>query len=390
MIQRPLPPLVRPPDTIPTFITPSAPTTIPPVWEHVIAVLMKMPPTTAEGQNMRAWVLYHSLTSLEDILMWELDTLQYDAITVCFPSMDPSQPNSLVSLKPNSIRHLIMLRKYIHYLVQDSLLSVTSDASDHALEPDNLVNTTFHQFMFWKLNEITTSSPSPPPSITASDPRATPSPPPSCSSQLLNFKRGIKRDISAYPTVKDENYYESFKRSVLVTARAHSCEEILQPTFRPRGDADSLELFRLKNDFMYSVFNKCLLSDMGKTIVRKHLDNMNAQRVSEEFATHMTTSSKGKAEKHRLHTYVTTTVLDKSWKGTTEQFILHFNEQFRQLDEVSPPEESLPYTTRLTLLQTAVHNIPELRMVETMEEFISLSSTTPGPTMGYDNYLTLL
>ena len=74
-------------------------------------------------------------------------------------------------------------------------------------------------------------------------------------------------------------------------------------------------------------------------------------------------------------------------KCTTEQSILHFNEQFRQQDEVSPPEESLPYTTRLTLLQTAVHNIPELKMVETMEEFISLSSSTPGPTMGYDNYL---
>ena len=216
-----------------------------------------------------------------------------------------------------------------------------------------------------------------------------PLPSPSCSSQLLNFKRGIKRDISAYPTLKDEKYDESFKRSVLVTS-AHDCEEILQPTFGPRNDADSLELFRLKNDFMYSVFNKCLLCDMGKTIVRKHLDNMNAQRVWEEFATHMTTSSKGKAEKHRLHTYVTTTVLDKSWKGTTEQFMLCFNEQFRKLDEVSPPEESLPYTTRLTLLQTPVHNIPELRMVETMEEFISLSSTTPGPTMGYDNYLALL
>ena len=177
---------------------------------------------------------------------------------------------------------------------------------------------------------------------------------------------------------------------MLVTARAHDCAEILQPTFRPWGDADSLELFRLKNDFIYSVLNKCLLSDMGKTIVRKHRDHMNAQRVWEEFSTYMTTSSMGKAEKHRLHTYVTTTVLDKSWKGTTEQFILHFNEHFRQLDEVSPPEESLPYTTRLTLLQTAVHNIPELRMVETMEEFISLSSSTPGPTMGYDNNLTLL
>ena len=382
-------PPTRPPSNIPTFITPPEPPSIPPVWEHVIDVLMKLPITTAEGQNMRSWVTFHSLTSLEDFLMWELDTLQYDAITVCFPSGDDTSPNSLVSLKPNSIRHLIMLRKYIHHLVQDSHISVSSDASDHALEPDNFLHTTFHQYMSWKLNEITTSSPSPPPSVTAADPRAPPSTP-SFSTQLLNFKRGIKRDISSYPTLKDEKYYESFKRSVLVTARAHDCEEILQPTFRPRGDADSLELFRLKNDFMYSVFNKCLLSDMGKTIVRKHLDNMNAQGVWEEFATHMTTSSKGKAEKRRLHTYVTTTVLDKSWKGTTEQFILHFNEQFRQLDEVSPPEESLPFTTRLTLLQTAVHNIPELRMVETMEEFISLSSSTPGPTMGYDNYLTLL
>ena len=321
-------PHARPPDTIPTFITPSALPSIPPVWEHVIAVLMKLPPTTAEGQNMRAWVTYHSLTSLEDFLMWELDTLQYDVITYCFRSRDTTQPNSLDSLKPNSIRHLIMLRKYIHHLVQDSHLSVSSDATDHAIEPDNFLCTTFHQFMSWKLYEITTSSPSPPPSVTASDPRAAPSNP-SCSSQLLNFKRGIKRDISAYPTLKDEKYYESFKRSVLVTARAHDDEEILQPIFRPSGDADSLELFRLKNDFMYSVFNKCLVSDMGKTIVRKHLDNMNAQRVWEEFATHMTTSSKAKAEKRRLHTYVTTTVLDKSWKGTTEQIILHFNDQFR-------------------------------------------------------------
>ena len=171
------------------YHTPEPPS-IPPVWEHVIDVLMKLPNTTAEGQNMRSWVTFHSLTSLEDFLMWELDTLQYDAITVCFPSGDTTSPNALVSLKPNSIRHLIMLRKYIHHLVQDSHISVSSDASDHALEPDNFLHTTFHQYMSWKLNEITTSSPSPPPSVIASDPRAPPSTP-SDSSQLLNFKRGI-------------------------------------------------------------------------------------------------------------------------------------------------------------------------------------------------------
>ena len=153
----------RAPANIPTFITPCAPPSFPPVWEHVIDVLMKLPSTTAEGQNMRSWVTYHSLTSLEDFLMWELDTLQYDAITVCFPSRDTTQPNSLISLQPYSIRHLIMLRKYIHHLVRDSHISVSSDATDHALEPDNFLHTTFHQFMSWKLNEITTSPPPPSP-----------------------------------------------------------------------------------------------------------------------------------------------------------------------------------------------------------------------------------
>ena len=108
---------------------------------------MKLPQTSAEGQNLRSWVTYHSLTSLEDFLMWELDTLQYDAITVCFSSRDTPQPNSSVSLKPNSIQHLIMLMKYIVHLVQDFHLSVSPDATDHALEPDNFLHTTSHQFM---------------------------------------------------------------------------------------------------------------------------------------------------------------------------------------------------------------------------------------------------
>ena len=151
-------PPARTPANIPTFITPSAPHSILLVWEHVIAVLMKLLSTTAEGQNLRSWVTYHFLASLEDFLMSELDTHQYDAITVCLPSRVTTQPNSLISLKLNSIMHLIMLRTYIQPLVQDSHLSVSSDATHHALDPDNFLHTTFHQFMSLKLNKITTSS----------------------------------------------------------------------------------------------------------------------------------------------------------------------------------------------------------------------------------------
>ena len=47
----------------------------------------------------------------------------------------------------------------------------------------------------------------------------------------------------------------------------------------------------------------------------------------------MKSSSKGASEKRRLTQYVTNTTLDDNYKDTTEQFVLHFNEQFRQLEK---------------------------------------------------------
>ena len=70
--------------------------------------------------------------------------------------------------------------------------------------------------------------------------------------------------------LKDEKYFEAFKRNLLVTATTHGFEEILEGYYMPGYDDDSQELFKQKQYFMYSVFNKVQQSDMGKTIVRKY------------------------------------------------------------------------------------------------------------------------
>ena len=62
--------------------------------------------------------------------------------------------------------------------------------------------------------------------------------------------------------------------------------------------------------------------------------NTDAQSVWKELSEHMRTSSKGASEKRTLTQYVTKTVLDDNSKGSTEQFVLHFNEQFRQWEEI--------------------------------------------------------
>ena len=122
----------------------------------------------------------------------------------------------------------------------------------------------------------------------------------------------------------------------------------MDPTYNPGSEPEEQELFETKRTFMFSVSNASLQTDMEKTIVRRHLANTDAQSVWKEFSEHMRTSSKGASEKRRLTQYVTNTVLDDHFEGTTEQFVLHFNQLFRQLDEISEDSEKLPPTVKLT------------------------------------------
>ena len=206
----------------------------------------------------------------------------------------------------------------------------------------------------------------------------------------MDFKKGIKREIAACPSLNDERYFDGFKRSLLIVAKTHECNEVLDPNYTPGSEPEEQDLFEAKQTFMFSVFNANLQTDMGKTIVRRHLANTDAQSVWKELSEHMRTSSKGASEKRRLTQYVTNTVLDDNFKGTTEQFVFHFNEQFRQLDEISEEDENLPRTVKLTLLQTAVRSINDLRIVETLDEF---QSTTYGhgssTSLSYDTYYDL-
>ena len=130
---------------------------------------------------------------------------------------------------------------------------------------------------------------------------------------------------------------------------------------------------------MFSVFNANLQTDMGKIIVKKRLANTDAQAVWKELSEHMRTSSKGTSEKSRLTQYVTYTVLDDTFKGSTEQFVLHFNEQFRQLEEISEDSEKLPPTVKLTLLQTAVRSINDLKGL------LKLWMSSKAPPMDMDS-----
>ena len=116
-----------------------------------------------------------------------------------------------------------------------------------------------------------------------------------------------------------------------------------------------------------------------------------AQSMWKNFQEHMKSSSKGASEKRRLTQYVTNTVLDDNYKGTAEQFVLHFNEQFRQLEEISEESKHFPSQIKLQLLQNAVRPINDLRIVETLDEFQSITTGNGRSTsLKYQTYYDLL
>ncbi|KAL7572284.1 hypothetical protein ACA910_017883 [Epithemia clementina (nom. ined.)] len=207
--------------------------------------------------------------------------------------------------------------------------------------------------------------------------------------QLSAFKRGIKRDSTAFPTFKDDKYYDYFSRTFEAVADAQGLGDLLDPTFQPdHSDEYAVALFHEQQKFLYSVLLTTLQTDEGKSIVRAHAKDKDAQAILRELRYHYTKSTIARNEITRLTTYITNLRLDSSWRGTTESFIMHFKEQLRLLDDLQPLNERLPDTMRRTLLMNAVENIGDLRRVQNLFEYMQHKDSSH--TITFEEYYSLL
>ena len=355
--------------------------------EHSITNLLGHAPTTEPGIALRQWVHHQGIEDHVDQLSWDEDEVKTNPVHQVFSLDDKGQGSYL---RTNQVKQVCGLITYMKHVFSEYMSEEIRPDPFYIFSPEEWsqhTSTMMRTFLVQNLPkpigpEPVTSGP-----ISSSKPTAY-SP---AALELMSFKKGIKREITAYPSLKDERYFDGFKRSLFIVATPHKCSDVLEPNYTPGSEPEEQELFEAKQTFMFSVFNTNLQTDMGKTIVKRHLASTDAQAVWKELSEHMRTSSKGASVKRRLNQYVTNTVLDDNFKGTTEQFVLHFNEQFRQLEEISEDDERLPPSVKLTLLQTAVRSINDLRIVETLDEF---QSTTHGhrssTSLSYDTYYDLL
>ena len=71
---------------------------------------------------------------------------------------------------------------------------------------------------------------------------------------LNDFKKGTKRDASAYPIFKNDLYYETFQRSFLATVKTQALCDVADPSFDPYdGDQYDQQLFQ-ENSLLYVLY----------------------------------------------------------------------------------------------------------------------------------------
>ena len=273
--------------------------------EHSITNLLGHDPISEPGIALRQWVHYQGVENILDLLSWEEDELKAIPAQEVFTLDDHGQGSYL---RTNQTKQICGLITYMKHVFREYMSGIEVRTKPfHPFSPEEWnqhTSTMFRTFVVQNLPNPNGAQPVISGPISSSRPTVY-SP---AAIELMGCKKGINREISVYPSLKDERYFDGFKRSQFIVAKTHECSEVLDPNYTPRSEPEEKVLFDAKQTFMFSVFNANLQTDMGKTIARRHLAYTDAQAVWKELSEHMRTSSKGASEKRRLTQYVTNTV----------------------------------------------------------------------------------
>ena len=251
------------------------------------------------------------------------------------------------------------------------------------LYPEHLLALTYEDFNVFRtadLNRMSSEPISPPPGPTTPMTPFTGHTKGSTASDsqiaLNNFKKGTKRDASAFPIFNNDLYYDTFQRSFLATINGQGLYDVADPDFdTDDGDQYDKQCFIEKQSFVYSVLVTSSQTDRGRELVKEFEGE--ARTIISKLHHYHTESNVAQHEVVTLATYITKLSLTDSSKGTTHQYLSHFKQKLHLLDSLLPETAKIPETVRITFLQRAVQKNHDLRQIYALD---SISRSKTGST----------
>ena len=202
-----------------------------------------------------------------------------------------------------------------------------------------------------------------------------------------NFHRGIKQDTNLIEVLKEEKFNDTWHRTFYTQARAQDLMEVLDATYVPTTQEEK-DLFNEKQKYVYAVLEMKVLTDRGKGFIREHENNYDAQKVYQKILDHHLKSTKAMIDSASILSYITSVRLGNGmWKGTTEAFVIHWENQVRLYERQVSPTDHFSDGIKRTMLENAIHPIDELRQIKNNAD---LEKTKTGRTLTFSEYTSLL
>ena len=107
---------------------------------------------------------------------------------------------------------------------------------------------------------------------------------------IAEFNKGVKRDQSIFPKLKDSKSWDTYYRGTKATARAQNLSNVLDLKYKP-SNKEEKALFDLQQAFMFAVAEATLLTDAGKALVCEHETDYDAQKIYASLVEKYSTST---------------------------------------------------------------------------------------------------
>ena len=173
------------------------------------------------------------------------------------------------------------------------------------------------------------------------------------SDPVSEFKKGIKRDISSYPVLKDNRFFDKFELEFTTIAKAHDVIEVFTPSYKPSGN-DEKALFKEKLKFGMSVLVTCIKTDVGISFVREHQRDGDAQQCWSKIYNEARTSTRAELDLADLEDQVMQTKLESGWRGTLTGFLTYWKELPRKQEELAPTAQRYTFPLKKRMLKSRV------------------------------------
>ena len=208
------------PRSIPSLnSTPPLDNLLSPGWAHAITIIMGHPLQSEVGKVLLKWVLYHLIHDPTNFwLSWDPSDPEDIRLLQKYAEGD----GSIAYLPTTLVKNLVGLWDFMNLLIKQDRPDDDKYNKLYCLMDEQWTNLNSH---------MSPATPCHMPHF-----RSPTSPVPMRSPmylELASFKKSIKREASAYSTLKDERYFDKFHRDLFITAKSHDVSEILDPTYTP-------------------------------------------------------------------------------------------------------------------------------------------------------------